>query len=114
MEYVFGRAASHGVERMTLRTKGDKHTHLAGRFEFNEVYPDCVISNTCEIDEHYRSAEDGEGNCYDWYTIRNYESKVDLSETERDALNAEIDELTEYCGQVVEQVYESDLEYVIG
>lgn len=114
MEYVFGRATRHSAERMILKTRGDKHTHLAGRFELGEVYPDCVIRTICDIEDHYKAAEDEESICYDWYHITNYERKVELSETERDAYNAEIDELTSYCGDLVEQVYESDLEYVIG
>ena len=100
MEYIFGRSARHSDERMILKTKGDSHSHLGGSFELEEVYPDSRITTRCEIVSHY--------------TINNYERHVDLSDSERGALNSEIDELTAYCGELVEEVYEADMEFIIG
>ena len=114
MEYIFGRSTRHSDERMILKTKGDSHSHLGGSFELEEVYPDSRITTRCEIVRRYKSDEDAEGNCYDWYTINNYERHVDLSDSERGALSSEIDELTAYCGELVEEVYEADMEFIIG
>lgn len=97
-----------------LRTKGTRHSSLTGRFEHRVVHPDSLVITGCEIVDRYKSAEDAEGNCYDWYEIEKYESKVELSDMERDALNEEINGLVADCGELIEQLYESDLEYVIG
>ena len=114
MEYIFGRSTRFDDERMILKTKGDSHSHLSGSFDLEEVYPDSRIITRCEIVRHFKSDEDVEGNCYDWYIIDKYERHVNLSDTERGELNSEIDELTECCGELVEQVYEADMEFIIG
>lgn len=114
MEYIFGKSTRRRVDQLILKTKGEHHTHLAGPLELTEVYPDCTITTNCIITKHYKAAEDAEGSCYDWYTIEEYERKVDLAEIARMELEEEIDELTEYCGELVDELYETDLEYVIG
>lgn len=114
MEYIFGKSTRRHKDCLTLKTKGTIHTDLEGLFEHREVYPDCVIVTSCEIVSHYHSTEDAEGNCYDWYEIDHYEQKVDLADAARDALQEEIDGLIADCGELVEQLYESDMEYIIG
>lgn len=65
MEYVFG--TDHNNE--TLRTKGDVHTFLSGYHEIVQEYPDQIITDRFHVVRRYRSTEDEEGNCYDWYII---------------------------------------------
>lgn len=114
MEYIFGPSTRNHKDILCLKTKGEAFTHLGGDFSHTEEYSDCTITHTCHIKEHYHSAKDSEGNCYDWYEIDNYNHRINLADAERDRLNDEIDEITQYCGDLVEQVYQSDLEYVIG
>lgn len=114
MEYIFGPSTYKRKDQLVLKTKGDEHTDLSGNFSIILEYADCTISHSCRIIDHYKSAEDSENNCYDWYRIEDYNKNINLADNERDRLNDEIDEVTQYCGDLVEQVYQSDLEYVIG
>lgn len=65
MEYVFGTKA----ETEVLRTKGDTHTDLTGFHQIERVYTDQTITDNFRIVRKLDSAEDAEGNCYDWYEI---------------------------------------------
>ena len=114
MEYVFGKSTRRHKDILSLRTKSTRHSDLSGSFEHRAVYPDCIIEQSCRIVEKYKTAEDAEGNCYDWYEIADYESKVNLADAARDAMQEEIDSLVEDCGDLVEQLYEADMEFIIG
>ena len=65
MEYVLGTKGGDEV----LKTKGSEHSDLTGFHELETKYPDEVITDNFHIVEKVDSAEDAEGNCYDWYII---------------------------------------------
>lgn len=67
MEYVFGHNHYAGIE--TLLTKGSEHTDLKGFQEVFREYEDADITDSFFVVEKSKSAEDAEGNCYDWYVI---------------------------------------------
>lgn len=70
MEYIFGS---------DLKTVGDVHTDLKGHQLTQRTYDDTVITDTFDVVKKYHSAEDSEGNCYDWYYITNHTQKIDFS-----------------------------------
>ena len=72
MEYLFGKDKCE-----TLRTKGSEHTDLTGFQEVVQEYPDCTITDSFRIVRHYKSDEDAEGNCYDWYLIDSHNRIID-------------------------------------
>lgn len=114
MEYIFGESTHQHADKLILRTKGTEHTQLTGTIEHLEEFADSIIRTSCRILEHISSAEDDEGNCYDWYEVDQYKQEINLSDTEREKLNTEIDSLVADCGELVQQLYESDLTYAIG
>lgn len=114
MEYIFGPSTYKRKDTLVLKTKGSEHTDLSGPFSISLSYSDCTIHHSCNIIDHYHTAEDSEGNCYDWYRIDNYTHRIELAEIERDKLNEEIDALTNDCGMLVDKLYESDMEYIVG
>lgn len=65
MEYVFGTQGEIEV----LKTKGDSHTDLTGYHQIEQVYPDQTVTDNFRIVQKLDSADDEEGNCYDWYEI---------------------------------------------
>ena len=77
MEYVFGTVRRDGRLIENLKTVGDKHTDLSGRVSIDRKYPDNYITDAFFIDEKYRSDEDAEGNCYDWYSIHGHNRYID-------------------------------------
>lgn len=79
MEYVFGHDNESGYE--TLRTKGTTHTDLQGFCETVREYDDSTITDTFLTLEKYRTAEDAEGMCYDWYTIDKHNRTIDRTKT---------------------------------
>ena len=98
MEYTFGIIFKKGQEHRVLKTIDNKHTELTGTFSVTKEYDDTVISDTCDILNKYYSAEDVEGNCYDWYEISNHNRKIDkiirLVDIPEDIKNQIIDEYT--------------------
>lgn len=68
MEYVFGTKK----EKEILRTKGDAHSDLAGYHQIIQEYPDQNIIDNFRVVQKTNTAEDSEGNCYDWYEIDNH------------------------------------------
>lgn len=77
MEYIFGYVQRNGVTVENLKTVGEVHSHLSGFIQTVREYPDATITDVCRITEHYRSEEDGEGNCYDWYLIADHWRNMD-------------------------------------
>lgn len=114
MEYIFGESTHQHADKLILRTKGTEHTQLTGVIEHLEEFADSTIKTSCRILEHLGSADDDEGNCYDWYEVDQYKQEINLADNERSALQGEIDGLVADCGELVQQLYESDLTYAIG
>ena len=79
MEYVFGTVQRGCKELECLKTIGDEHSALHGRVVIRREYPDRVIEDAFSIVEHYSSAEDVDGRCYDWYVIDNHSRDTDTS-----------------------------------
>ena len=75
MEYIFGKNEQKQSE--VLRTKGDTHTDMSGFCETVREYPDCTITDSFFVVRKYHSAEDAEGNCYDWYIIDKHNRIID-------------------------------------
>lgn len=76
MEYTFGRDMN-SVE--ILQTKNSKHTDLSGSTEIKREYDDCYITDNCDVKNKYKSDEDGDGNCYDWYVIADHNRTIDFT-----------------------------------
>lgn len=92
MEYIFGTVQRYdGVEREILKTKDIEHTNLIGRQITERDFSDRHITETFEIQEKYFSAEDAEGNCYDWYYITNHNRDTDRYEPQKDKIQSQID-----------------------
>ena len=92
MEYIFGRDARTGCE--TVRTKGAEHSTLTGFCEIVREYPDCTITDSFFVCGHIRSAEDEEGNMYDWYNIDRHNREIDRTPM----LTAKLDYLSMMTG----------------
>lgn len=69
MEYIFGHERINGKDEETLKTIGADHSDLKGRMSVVRKYSDNDITDTFTVREKYRTAEDEEENCYDWYII---------------------------------------------
>lgn len=69
MEYVFGRNES-GLE--ILKTIGEKHTEFKDDVTVVREYSDNHFTDSFTIVEKYKSAENAEGVCYDWYVIKDH------------------------------------------
>lgn len=64
----------------SLRTKGNAHSNLdiiSGVQQIEQKYFDSDITDSFIVMERYRSAEDSEGNCYDWYVITSHNRYID-------------------------------------
>lgn len=72
MEYVFGSVRRSGVMVENVKTVGEEHTNLTGTTSITRKYADSHITDNFFVLEKYRSEEDAEGRCYDWYVIRNH------------------------------------------
>lgn len=99
MEYTFGTNGPMEV----LKTKGDHHTDLAGFRQVEQSYSDQTITDSFRIVRKLKSAEDVEGNCYDWYEIdRHYRvfdktgpiaADVNALKTENESLDSQTTQL---------------------
>jgi hypothetical protein len=88
MDYVFGTYK----DKETVKTKSSEHTELSGWQVNKMTYHDCSIEDKFYVVEKYRSDEDVEGNCYDWYEIDHHYRIVDKS----CGLQAQIEAITPY------------------
>ena len=77
MEHIFGVVERNGVTVENLKTVGDAHSDLSGYIQTVREYADSTITDHFRITEKYRSDEDAEGNCYDWYVISEHYRYVD-------------------------------------
>lgn len=76
-EYVFGTTDRNGIAAENLKTAGDTHTDLKGYVQVIREYPDQTITDSFRIVEHYNSAENAEGVCFDWYEIAEHNRDTD-------------------------------------
>ncbi len=90
MEYIFGVIERNGVIVENLKTVGESHTDLSGFAQTVRKYTDSTITDRFKVVEKYRSEEDAEGNCYDWYVISEHYRYVDKSEAVKSELGAEL------------------------
>ena len=81
MKYIFG-LTKQGMEN--LKTTGER-TDYSGEIQLVTEYDDTIITDTCEIVSKYYSAEDIEGNCYDWYEVKNHNRHIEYREFEETA-----------------------------
>ena len=81
MKYIFG-TTKKGMEN--LKTIGER-TNYSGEIQLVTEYDDTIITDTCEIVSKYYSAEDSEGNCYDWYEVINHNRHIEYREFEETA-----------------------------
>ena len=86
--YIYGTVRLNGELVENLKTKGPTHTDLSGFISSVQEYADSVVTDRCLIVEKYRSAEDEEGNCYDWYVIDKHYCYVDETKSLNGALAA--------------------------
>lgn len=78
MKYIFGSVERNGAPFENLKTIGEKHSCLSpGTFQIVQEQQDQTTTDCCNIVRKYHSAEDAEGNCYDWYEIDSHYSYVD-------------------------------------
>ena len=81
MKYIFG-TTKKGMEN--LKTIGER-TNYSGEIQLVTEYDDAIITDICEIVSKYYSAEDIEGNCYDWYEVKNHNRHIEYREFEETA-----------------------------
>ena len=77
MDYVFGKVKRKGAYVENLKTIGAQHSQLSGVIEVVREYPDNIITDAFRIVEHYKTAVDEEGRCYDWYIIADHSRTMD-------------------------------------
>lgn len=75
MKYIFGTDKNNEI----LKTKGDSHSDLMGWQEIKRDYPGETITDRFRVVRKTKSAEDPEGNCYDWYIITAHYRVIDKS-----------------------------------
>ena len=93
-EYVFGTEESREI----LKTKGDTHSSLEGYQEVVREYLDQTITDRFRVVKKTNSAEDEEGNCYDWYIIDNHyrdtdKFPLDVRSTEQEITDLQIENM---------------------
>ena len=88
MEYVFGTKEDKEV----LRTKGNSHSKLDGFHQLVREYPDQTVTDSFRIVGKIDRAEDGDGNCYDWYEIDHHIRYTDKFTPKREEIEAGIAE----------------------
>ncbi len=77
MLYIFGTTNRNGRVMDTVKTVGERHSELSGRIAVTNNYPTESITDEFTVVENYKSSEDSQGNCYDWYTIDNHSRYID-------------------------------------
>ena len=77
MEYVFGTTTRNGVEVKNLKTVGDSHSNFTGSISVTREFSSAEYTDNFTVIEKYRSEEDSDGKCYDWYVIKDHNRYVD-------------------------------------
>ena len=73
MEYVFGTQDDIEI----VKTKGRAHSGLTGFLQIFREFSDSKITDNFRVVRKIDSAEDVEGNCYDWYEIDHHYRVID-------------------------------------
>jgi len=79
MEYIFGNVDLYGELVENLKTVGETHSELSGFNEVQREYNGSVIVDAFVVVKKYDTAEDAEGNCYDWYVIDKHSRHIDYT-----------------------------------
>lgn len=93
MEYIFGKNSVAGVE--ILKTKGATHSNLKGFCELVREYDDSTVKDSFLVVKQEKSAEDNEGNCYDWYSIDKHNRTIDYTKPLNQKLEEQETQLTD-------------------
>ena len=75
---------------------------MSGFQTVERKYPDMTVTDTFRVVEKYKSDEDGEGNCYDWYEIDRHSRDTDRFLPQKDEIQAQIDYLAMMTGVEME------------
>lgn len=92
MEYIFGTIQRHEKDVDILKTVGNEHTDLTGKHEIVRKYPDCTITDSFNVAEHFLSKEDAEGKCYDWYELADHYRYIDYFSPQKEGIDEQINE----------------------
>lgn len=65
---------------------------MKGYHEIERSYSDQIITDSFRVVEKYDSAEDSEGNCYDWYVIDHHNRTKDKFTPAKEGLNTGIED----------------------
>lgn len=95
MEYVFGTKGKAEI----LKTKGSTHTDLTGYHQIEREYPDQTLTDHFRVVSKLNTAEDAEGNCYDWYEIDHHYRMTDKTS----GLRGELKPITDLVHTVTTQ-----------
>lgn len=95
MEYIFGIVTRNGVPVENLKTVGDAHSDFEGFVQTVRNYADSIITDRFRVVEKYRSDEDVEGNCYDWYIISDHYRYEDKFTPGIEAYNTSLTQMNE-------------------
>ena len=104
MQYIYGTDG----DRQILKTVGATHTDFNGFLSTSRETEGVTTIDRCRIVDHYKSDEDAEGNCYDWYTITDryhYEDRQEDSVSKDDTI-AEILEMIANHDDVIAEIME--------
>lgn len=98
MDYVFGSEYLDGANIDNVKTVGSEHTDYSGTVTVVRKYTDSDITDTFKAVRKYRTEEDEEGRCYDWYEITDhyrYEDKFtpQIGKTEQEITDLEIENI---------------------
>ena len=73
MQYIFG----FHENREILQTIGDTHSNLNGLQAVTVSGADCTITDSFYVQRKYKSEEDADGNCLDWYFLLWHSRTID-------------------------------------
>lgn len=93
MEYTIGTVQRGKSCRMILKTKDVAHTDLDGRVSLEMKLGNTLIRDAFTVVKKYQSAEDLDGNCYDWYYICDHYRHEDRTEEVRSECEQEVTDL---------------------
>ena len=93
MEYTIGTVQRGKNCRTILKTKDAAHTDLDGRVNLEMKLGNTLIRDAFTVVGKYQSAEDLDGNCYDWYYICDHYRHEDRTEEVRSECEQEITDL---------------------
>lgn len=98
MEYIFGYEYFDGVNIDTVKTVGSNHSDLSGMITIERKYSDSNINDTFKVVRKIRTADDDDGNCYDWYEIKWRSRYIDYFTPIKDQIMPYTETKTAYIG----------------